>query len=75
MKPILLIGGHGVTGRKTAQQLRLRHPHVPLAIAGRNLATAQTFADELGNAVAYAADISGNVPNLGLPHSARWPSS
>ncbi len=68
MKPILLIGGHGITGRKTAQQLRLRHPHVPLAIAGRNLAAARAFADELGNAVAYAADISGNVPDLGLPH-------
>lgn len=68
MKPILLIGGHGDTGRKTARQLRLRHPHVPLAIAGRNLAAAQAFADELGNAAAYAADIRGNVPNLGLPH-------
>lgn len=68
MKPILLIGGHGTTGRKTAQQLRLLHPQVPLAIAGRNLAAAQAFADELGNAVAYAADISGNVTDLGLPH-------
>ena len=47
MKPILLIGGYGDTGRKTAQQLRLRHPDVPLAIAGRNLAAAQTFADWL----------------------------
>lgn len=70
MKPILLVGGHGITGRKTAQQLRLRHPHVPLAIAGRNVAAAQAFADELGNAVAYAADISGNAANLGLPHGA-----
>lgn len=69
MKPILLIGGHGITGRKTAQQLRLRHPHVPLAIAGRNLAAAQAFAEELGNASAYAADISGNLPDLGLPHN------
>lgn len=68
MKPILLIGGHGITGRKTAQQLRLLHPHVPLAIAGRNLAAARAFADELGNAVAYATDISGTVPDLGLPH-------
>lgn len=68
MKPVLLIGGHGITGRKTAQQLRLRHPHVPLAIAGRNLAAAEAFADELGNAVAYAADIGGNAADLGLPH-------
>jgi len=68
MKPILLIGGYGITGQKTARQLRLRHPHAPLAIAGRNLGAAQAFADELGNATAYAADISGTVPNLGLPH-------
>lgn len=68
MKPVLLIGGHGDTGRKTAQQLRLRHPEVPLAIAGRNVAAAQAFADELGNAAAYTADISRNLPDLGLPH-------
>lgn len=68
MKPVLLIGGHGVTGRKTAEQLRLLQPDVPLAIAGRNLEAAQALADELGNAVAYQADLYGTLPDLGLPH-------
>ena len=34
VKPVLLIGGHGIAGRKTALQLRRRHPDLPLAIAG-----------------------------------------
>lgn len=68
MKPVLLIGGYGVTGQKTAEQLRRLHPDVPLAIAGRNLESAQAMADELGNAVAYHADLYGAAPDLGLPH-------
>lgn len=68
VKPVLLIGGHGIAGRKTALQLRRRHPDLPLAIAGRDLAAAQAWADELGNATAYRADLRGQAPDLGLPH-------
>lgn len=68
IKPILLIGGYGVTGRKTALQLRARHPDVPLAIAGRDIAKARALAAELGNAQGYFADLLGVSPNLGLPH-------
>lgn len=68
VKPVLLIGGHGVAGRKTALQLRRRHPDLPLAIAGRDLVAAQAWAEELGNAMAYRADLRGDAPDLGLPH-------
>lgn len=68
MKPVLLIGGYGVTGRKTAEQLRRLCPQIPLAIAGRNLQSAQHMAEELGNASAYHVDLYGVVPDLGLPH-------
>lgn len=68
-KPVLLIGGHGVTGQKTARILRQRHPDLPLVIAGRDLDKAQAFAAELGGADALRVDLDAGAPNLGLPHS------
>lgn len=68
VKPVLLIGGYGKTGRKTALQLRALHPDLPLAIAGRDLVAAQAFADELGNASAYKLDLWDNGDQLGLPN-------
>lgn len=46
--PVLLVGGYGVTGKAVARLLRARHPKLALTIAGRDLAKASAFADEIG---------------------------
>lgn len=58
MKPLLLIGGHGSTGRKASRILRDRFPDRPVAIAGRDLAAAGEWAATLGNATALAVDLT-----------------
>jgi hypothetical protein len=66
MDPILLIGGTGALGRKTAEWLRVRHPGVRITIGARDQARARKFADDLGNADATAID-----PGAGLGQEGR----
>lgn len=68
MKPVLLVGGYGVTGKKTSLQLRKRFPDLPLAIAGRDLSAARAWAEHLGNAEAHHVDLGSGEEDLGLPH-------
>ncbi|MEL7978873.1 NAD(P)-dependent oxidoreductase [Vreelandella titanicae] len=62
---ILLIGGYGIVGRWTSQFLRSAYPDVPLLIGGRNLAKAQEWAAELGNAQGLKVDLSTSDLGLG----------
>lgn len=64
MKPILLIGGHGATGRMTSRILRERYPALPLVIGGRDVAAAELWAMKLGRASALRVDL--DKPDLGL---------
>ena len=52
--PILLIGGSGVVGRRTARLLRDANPDAKLLIGGRDLARAQQVAAEIGSAEGVA---------------------
>ncbi|ATU90911.1 saccharopine dehydrogenase [Phyllobacterium zundukense] len=56
-KPVLIIGGSGIVGAKTAQTLRRLHPDLPIAIGGRDIAKAQGIAEAVGNAVAARIDL------------------
>lgn len=62
--PILLIGGSGLVGRRTAAMLRDRHPALPLLIGGRDLGKAEEVATAVG--AAQAAEIRLDRPDLGL---------
>ena len=63
--PILLIGGAGIVGRHAAHSLRAAHPGMPLLIGGRDVAKAQSFASEIGNAEGVAIDLAAEDLNLG----------
>jgi hypothetical protein len=65
LAPILLVGGSGIVGRRTAQYLRAASPSVPLLIGGRNLAKAQEVAAQIGNAQAVALDMTADTLGLG----------
>ncbi|MEM6256003.1 MAG: saccharopine dehydrogenase [Cyanobacteria bacterium P01_D01_bin.156] len=62
---ILIAGGYGVVGQQLATLIRQRHPDLPLIIAGRNLAKAQTLAQELGNASGFQLDTEQPKPLQG----------
>jgi hypothetical protein len=68
--PILIIGGSGLVGSRTARWLRQRHPDVPLTIGGRGLERALAIARELGNATATVIDLA--QPGLGLGAEQRF---
>lgn len=63
--PILLAGGSGAAGRRSAQMLRAAHPDMPLLIGGRDLAKAGDVAAALGNAEGVALDFSTDDLGLG----------
>lgn len=65
LAPVLLIGGSGIIGRRTAQYLRAAHPDLPLLIGGRNVAKAQQVAAEIGNAKGIALDLRAEDLGLG----------
>lgn len=67
--PVLVIGGSGVVGSQAATTLRRLHSDLPVTIAGRDLAKAQSVAGRLG-VQALAADLAR--PDLGLPETARF---
>ncbi|EJN04355.1 hypothetical protein [Phyllobacterium sp. YR531] len=56
-KPVLILGGSGVVGAKTAQILRQLYPDLPIAIGGRDLVKAQRVAEAIGNAQAAQIDL------------------
>lgn len=69
-KTILIAGGYGVVGEQIARLLHQRHPDWHLIIAGRNIAKAQTLADQLGNATAMMLDMNQPQPlNGNKPHA------
>lgn len=62
--PVLLMGGSGSIGRRTADALRAAHPELPLLIGGRDLDKARKAASEIGNAEDVRLD--SEAPDLGL---------
>lgn len=62
--PILLMGGAGEIGQRTAKALRAHHPDIPLLIGGRSKPKAQALASALGNAEAVIID--SHAEDLGL---------
>ncbi|TCP29683.1 NAD(P)-dependent oxidoreductase [Sphingomonas sp. BK235] len=62
--PILLLGGSGAIGRRSAAALRAQHPDVPLLIGGRDRDRAEAAARALGQAEGVAID--PDAPDLGL---------
>lgn len=59
---VLLVGGYGVVGAKTAALLRKHHPNLRLVIAGRSPAKAAAAAERLGNAEALTVDTHAADP-------------
>lgn len=62
--PILLMGGSGEIGQRTAKALRARYPDAPLLIGGRNKDKAEQVASALGNAEGVTID--PRAEDLGL---------
>ncbi|CAN7326565.1 saccharopine dehydrogenase NADP-binding domain-containing protein [Bosea sp. LjRoot237] len=62
---VLILGGYGSVGSRTARALRQLHPEMPLVIAGRDLAKAQALVAELGHASIAPLDLERD--DLGLP--------
>jgi hypothetical protein len=62
--PILLMGGSGSIGRRTADALRAAHPELPLLIGGRDPGKTSKAAHEIGNAEGVSLDLE--APDLGL---------
>src|SRR5687767_14663327 len=69
LAPVLILGGYGSVGSRTARMLRRLHPALPLVIAGRDPRRAAALAGELGNA--DVADINLDRQDLGLPAAYR----
>lgn len=63
--PILLIGGSGIVGRRTAGLLRDAAPAARLLIGGRDPARARAVAAAVGNADAVAVDLGAADLALG----------
>lgn len=62
--PVLLMGGSGSIGRRTADALRTAHSELPLLIGDRDLGKARKAADEIGNAEGVCLD--SEALDLGL---------
>lgn len=69
---ILIVGGSGQAGSRTARLLRQRQPELRIGIGGRDLKRAQAIASELGNADALSIDLT--KPRLGLPAAREFDS-
>ncbi|MCP3102594.1 NAD(P)-dependent oxidoreductase [Myxococcus sp. K15C18031901] len=68
LKPVLVIGGSGVVGRRAVKALRRLQPELPLWIGGRDTNKAATLAREVGLAEAVRVDLERD--DLGLPPDA-----
>jgi hypothetical protein len=62
---ILIIGGSGLVGSRTARFFRKFHPSLPITIGGRDRGRALAVARELGHADAAVIDLDRT--DLGLP--------
>jgi hypothetical protein len=63
---VLIVGGYGVVGQQVAQVIRQAHPDLPLIIAGRNPASAETYNRQLANADVLKMDLSQPNPLNGI---------
>ncbi|WP_327147886.1 saccharopine dehydrogenase [Nocardia sp. NBC_01329] len=63
--PVLIVGGSGVVGAKTAGLLRALHPELPITIGGRDREKARAVAARIGGAETATIDL--DRPDLGLP--------
>lgn len=63
--PVLLIGGYGSVGSRTARFLRAAQPRLPLLIGGRSLEKANALAGELGGAEGVVIDLEATDLGLG----------
>lgn len=70
LKPVLVIGGSGVVGRRALKALRELHPELSLRIGGRDVNKAAALARELGHAEAVRIDLARE--DLGLPPDAAF---
>jgi hypothetical protein len=57
-RPVLIVGGSGLVGAKTAHTLRQLYRDLPITIGGRDLKKAKAVADSLGNADAVEVDLT-----------------
>lgn len=64
-KPLLLVGGYGVTGQRISRLFRRRNPGWPLVIGGRSREKAAALAGELGHAEGVAVDLAARDLGLG----------
>ncbi|WP_437721864.1 saccharopine dehydrogenase NADP-binding domain-containing protein [Sorangium sp. So ce861] len=62
---VLIVGGSGVVGSRTARTLRALYPDLPIAIGGRDLAKAAAVAEQVGRARPVRVDLER--PDLGQP--------
>ncbi|WP_437815055.1 NAD(P)-dependent oxidoreductase [Sorangium sp. So ce1078] len=67
---VLIIGGSGLVGSRTAKTLRQLYPDLPITIGGRDLAKARAVARELGAAEAVAVELGRR--DLGRPGAERY---
>ena len=63
---VLIAGGYGIVGSQVAENIRQRHPSLPLILAGRNPAKAQALARELTNASTTMLDVEQPNPLNGI---------
>ncbi len=68
--PVLIVGGSGVVGARTASVLRKLQPSLPISIGGRDLTKAAAVAAATGGADAVSVDLS--LADLGQPAGRRF---
>jgi hypothetical protein len=68
--PVLLLGGAGIVGSRTARVLRRLHPDLRLAVAGRDRAKGEALAREVGLTEVVQVDLT--QPDLGLDPAASY---
>jgi hypothetical protein len=65
LAPVLLVGGSGIVGSRTARALRRLQPDLALTLGARDLGKAEALAESIGRADALRLDLQ--QPGLGLP--------
>ncbi len=70
--PIVIIGGYGIVGSEIVRLLRMFHPEMPIAIAGRSPEKAAALQNELGNLQFISIDVLdlNSLQNLPMRPSA-----
>lgn len=69
--PVLLLGGSGVVGVRTARTLRRLQPDLPIVIAARDASKSAAVATEVGGPTTTAT-VDLSRPDLGLPSGAAF---